>query len=88
MRKRLRYADLHASGVVNNRVTLSNWIRDLGFPAGQLTGPNTRTWGEDEVDAWVRSRPIGPKAIPPVKKGRRGRPRKSEAGAGSAPEGA
>jgi hypothetical protein len=44
MRKRLRYADLHERRIVNNRATLSNWIRDLGFPPGQLTGPNSRTW--------------------------------------------
>ena len=49
MRKRLRYADLKALGVVTNRVTLGNWIRDRGFPPGQLTGPNSRTWDEAEV---------------------------------------
>jgi predicted DNA-binding transcriptional regulator AlpA len=61
LRKRLRYADLERLGVVNNRTTLGNWIRDLGFPAGQLTGPNTRTWGEDEVQAWLDTRPTEPK---------------------------
>ena len=40
MRRRLRYADLLALGIVNNRPTLQNWIRDRGFPRGQLTGPN------------------------------------------------
>ena len=44
MRKRLRYADLERLGIVNNRVTLANWIGDRGFPTGQLTGPNSRTW--------------------------------------------
>jgi hypothetical protein len=77
MRKRLRYLDLLAGGVVKNRVTLRNWIRDRGFPPGQLTGPNTRTWGEDEVEAWLRSRPIEPKAAPVVR-GRRGRPPKNK----------
>ncbi len=32
MRKRLRYRDLKARGIVNNRPTLSNWIRNEGFP--------------------------------------------------------
>ena len=77
MRKRLRYADLRALGVVNNRVTLNNWIRDLGFPRGQLTGPNSRTWGEDEVQAWIAKRPTAPKRTPQSQR-RPGRPRKAE----------
>jgi predicted DNA-binding transcriptional regulator AlpA len=74
MRKRLRYCDLVALGVVRNRVTLLNWVRDLGFPSGQLTGPNTRTWGEDEIQDWIARRPVGPKAGSP----RRGRPPKDK----------
>lgn len=66
MRKRLRYTDLESLGVVRNRVTLANWIRDRGFPPGQLTGPNTRTWDEGEVQAWLNSRPTQPKATPRV----------------------
>ena len=31
MRKRLRYRDLEERGIVRNRATLSNWIRDRGF---------------------------------------------------------
>ncbi len=75
MLKRLRFSDLVALGIVRNRVTLANWIRDRGFPRGQLTGPNSRTWGEAEVQRWLSSRPSGPKAAPVVK-GPRGRPRK------------
>jgi predicted DNA-binding transcriptional regulator AlpA len=79
MRKRLRYRDLLAAGVVNNRVTLSNWIRDQGFPPGQLTGPNSRTWGEEEVQDWLDERPTAPKKPPPLRQGsRRGRPRKAQ----------
>jgi predicted DNA-binding transcriptional regulator AlpA len=62
--KRLRYADLVALGLVRNRVTLQNWILDRGFPPGQLTGPNSRTWGEGEVRAWLDSRPTAPKPTP------------------------
>jgi predicted DNA-binding transcriptional regulator AlpA len=69
MHRRLRYRDLHAKGIVTNRVTLGNWIRDRGFPPGQLTGPNSRTWGEDEVQDWLDRRPTAPKPSP-------GRPRK------------
>jgi predicted DNA-binding transcriptional regulator AlpA len=82
---RLRYRDLLALGIVRNRPTLQNWIRDRGFPRGQLTGPNSRTWGEDEVRAWVAKRPTRPKPIPPVKPGkRRGRPRKAASAARAA----
>ena len=78
LQRRLRYRDLVERGVVKNRVTLKNWIHDRGFPPGQMTGPNTRTWGEDEVFAYLKSRPTGPKVAPVLKPGkRRGRPRKS-----------
>jgi predicted DNA-binding transcriptional regulator AlpA len=74
MEKRLRYADLERLGIVNNRVTLQHWINKLGFPRGQLTGPNSRTWGENEIQAWLDSRPTGLKATPTTK----GRHRKAE----------
>ena len=78
MRKRLRYRDLLEAGVVTNRVTLKNWIRAEGFPPGQMTGPNSRTWSEAEVERWLASRPTGAKSPPPLKPGkRRGRPRKN-----------
>jgi predicted DNA-binding transcriptional regulator AlpA len=78
MRRRLRFADLVALGVVNNRATLANWTRDRGFPRGQLTGPNSRTWDEAEVQAWLDSRPTAPKPPPPLTPGkRRGRPPKA-----------
>lgn len=77
MEKRLRYADLLALGIVKNRTTLGNWIRDRGFPTGKLTGPNSRTWGEGEVEEWHATRPSEPKPTPSTK-GRRGRPRKAD----------
>lgn len=57
MERRLRYCDLEALGIVRNRVTLRNWIRKCGFPPGQLTGPNQRTWSEIEIQKWLDSRP-------------------------------
>jgi len=84
MQKRLRYRDLIERGVVKNRPTLQNWIRDRGFPPGQLTGPNSRTWGEAEVEAWLASRPTAPKPTPKPSR-RPGRPRRNpeQAGAGA-----
>jgi hypothetical protein len=78
MGKRLRYRELRERGIVKNRATLSNWIKNpkIKFPPGQLTGPNTRTWDEDtEINPWLASRPTTPKPTPKPKR-RRGRPRK------------
>ena len=74
--RRLRYRDLVAKGVVNNRPTLKNWIRDRGFPPGQMTGPNTRTWGEGEVQEYLDNRPTEPKPVIPARRPR-GRPPKT-----------
>jgi hypothetical protein len=65
---------------------LRNWIRDLGFPSGQLTGPNSRTWGEDEVEAWLLGRPVEPKPVVPLKPGKR-RGRKKNESINEAPPG-
>jgi hypothetical protein len=46
-----------ARGIVRNRVTLQNWIEKSGFPPGRMIGPNSRAWPEDEVIAWLASRP-------------------------------
>lgn len=51
-----RYPDLVKAGIVNNRTTLARWVRDNGFPAGVLLGPNTRAWPTDAVDAWLEAR--------------------------------
>jgi predicted DNA-binding transcriptional regulator AlpA len=62
--RRLRFVDLEQRGIVRNRATLANWQRDLGFPRGQLTGPNSRTFGEAEVQEWLDSRPTDQKPTP------------------------
>ena len=54
--KYLHYADLVERQIVNNRTTLSRWIRDQGFPPGVLLGPNTRAWPADRVEAWLGAR--------------------------------
>jgi len=73
LRNRLRFRDLVALGIVATRPTLQNWIRDRSFPPGQLTGPNSRTWGEDEVQQWLDQRPTGKKPTPRSQ----GRPREN-----------
>ena len=64
IRTLLRFADLKARGIVNNWVTLRDWIEREGFPAGTLLGPNTRVWPEQEIADWIASRPTAPKLIP------------------------
>lgn len=68
LKRRLRFKDLQALGLVNNRATLANWIKTEGFPSGSLTGPNSRTWGEDEVEVWHASRPTARKPAPKRRK--------------------
>jgi hypothetical protein len=55
--KYLRFTDLKAAGIINNRVTLARMIKS-GFPPGKLLGPNTRAWPETEIEAWLASRPV------------------------------
>jgi predicted DNA-binding transcriptional regulator AlpA len=54
----LRFRDLKERKIVNNRATLSNWIKREGFPPGRMLGPNTRIWDEPSVLEWVNNRPV------------------------------
>ena len=52
----LRYSDLVALGIVNNRVTLSRWVRSGRFPRPLRLGPNSIAWRATEVAQWLDSR--------------------------------
>jgi hypothetical protein len=54
----LRFRDLKERRIVGSWPQLANLQRDQGFPLGKMIGPNTRAWTDDEIDAWVESRPI------------------------------
>jgi predicted DNA-binding transcriptional regulator AlpA len=69
----LRYPDLEAAGIVRNWPGLQRLIKTHGFPRGVMLGANTRAWDEAEVEAWLASRPTGPKPVPRSA----GRPRKT-----------
>jgi hypothetical protein len=69
LNRQLRFCDLQAHGIVDNRVTLRNWIANQGFPPGRKLGPNVRAWDEAEVLNWLRSRPVEP--LPPIGRARR-----------------
>ncbi len=53
----LRFRDLKERGIVANRTSLNNWIRDKGFPPGRMIGPNTRVWTDAEISEYIASRP-------------------------------
>jgi predicted DNA-binding transcriptional regulator AlpA len=57
----LRFSDLKRRGIVRNWPTLKLWIEREGFPPGIKLGPNSRAWPEDEIQAWLASRPAGGK---------------------------
>jgi predicted DNA-binding transcriptional regulator AlpA len=54
--KYLRFEDLRARGIFNNRETLRRWIRDHGFPPPIRLGPNTVAWPAKAVQAWLDAR--------------------------------
>lgn len=56
-RRWLRYPDLVARGIVNNRTTLQRWIDGpVGFPAPVNLTENTIAWLESDVVAWEEAR--------------------------------
>jgi predicted DNA-binding transcriptional regulator AlpA len=54
----LRFRDLKARGIVDNRTTLQRWIQQQQFPPGRLLGPNVRAWSDREISVWLSSRPL------------------------------
>ena len=42
-----------------DRKTIYNWVRQELFPEPVQIGPNKIGWYEDEVEAWLESRPRG-----------------------------
>jgi predicted DNA-binding transcriptional regulator AlpA len=57
----LRFADLVERRIVRSRMTLKRLIDTQGFPPGRLLTPNCRAWSDEEVDAWIASRPVARK---------------------------
>lgn len=55
--KYLRFTDIQARNIANNRVTLNDLIQNHGFPVGMWLSPNRRAWPEEEVDRWLATRP-------------------------------
>ena len=68
--KFLRFCDLQEAGIVASWPMLSRRVERDGFPPGRKLGPNTRVWTEQEVRAWLDSRPTARKP-PPLRHGPR-----------------
>ena len=58
MTRLLRFSDLQERGIVRSYVQLDRMQRLYSFPPGRLITPNSRAWTEEEVDAWLASRPV------------------------------
>jgi predicted DNA-binding transcriptional regulator AlpA len=52
----LSFTDLQELDLVRCWPTLNRWIEKQGFPPGHIVG-RRRLWLEDDVLAWIRSRP-------------------------------
>jgi hypothetical protein len=64
MKTYLRFADLRDRGIIASWPMLKRRVDRDGFPPGKLAGPNTRIWAEDEIEAWLASRPTARKPAP------------------------
>ena len=79
MRRYVKFRGLRENGVVDNRVTLSRWIREQGFPPPVQLGPNSVAYPVDEVEAWLASRKrelLAPRSVRTKAEGNLGRPRR------------
>jgi Prophage CP4-57 regulatory protein (AlpA) len=53
-----RFRDLQERGIVNSWPQLKRLQTLHDFPLGRMLSPNTRAWTEEEIDAWLASRPV------------------------------
>jgi hypothetical protein len=59
----LRQKNLTERGISGSHQQTRHLQIHHGFPPGRLLGPNTRVWTEDEIIAWLDSRPVDPTDI-------------------------
>jgi predicted DNA-binding transcriptional regulator AlpA len=67
VKKYIRFTDIKARGIANNRVTLKELIDNHGFPEGVFLSPMVRAWDEALVDEWLETRPVASSAKPPLR---------------------
>jgi predicted DNA-binding transcriptional regulator AlpA len=71
----LRQKDLEELGISASPKQTYNLQRDCGFPLGRKISPRVRGYSEDEVLAWLATRPTERNAPPPARSV--GRPREA-----------
>ena len=54
----LRLRNLKERGIVLSWPQLKRLQELHGFPLGRLLSPNVRVWTEEEIDAYIASRPV------------------------------
>jgi hypothetical protein len=64
LRKMVRYPELKDAGVVNNRVTLQNIIKNDGFPPPVKIGGWACAWFQDEVEAYLERKRLANRGRP------------------------
>lgn len=55
--KLIRAPEIIKRGICSNRQMIYRRMERDGFPRPLQLGPNTVAWSEDEVNAWLASRP-------------------------------
>jgi predicted DNA-binding transcriptional regulator AlpA len=48
-----RFADLQQLRIVNSYDTLTDWVKNRGFPPGKLLTRRARVWTASEVQEWL-----------------------------------
>jgi hypothetical protein len=67
----LRFRDLKARNIVKSWTQLKNKVEHQNFPPGKMTGPNERSWTEEEIEEYRERCPVeGPGPRGAAKKNR------------------
>lgn len=68
-REFLRFADLKAAGICDDRATLRRWQQEQAFPLAYVMSANSIAWSASEIRDWLSKRPRG-KAPQPQRRAR------------------
>jgi hypothetical protein len=72
----LRFRDLKARNIVQSWAQLKRKVDGQGFPPERMTGPNERSWTEEEIDEYREGCPVEGPDLRGAAKQKRDRARK------------